>query len=132
MQSCIFCKIVAGELPCYKVYEDEKFLGFLDISPVNSGHILLIPKKHYRWVYDVPDFGAYWCAARVVALAVKKALNAYSVRFLTVGELVPHAHIQIIPQIKQSDQTLHLGSRKAFTPDKMAEIAAKIRQNVVQ
>jgi histidine triad (HIT) family protein len=132
MQSCIFCKIVAGELPSYKVYEDEKFLGFLDISPVNSGHTLLIPKAHYRWVYDVPEFGAYWCAARVVALAAKKALNAYSVRFLTVGELVPHAHIQIIPQIKQSDKTLHLGERKSFTPEKMAEIAAKIRQNVVK
>lgn len=124
---CVFCKIVSGELPSYKIYEDEKYLGFLDISPVNPGHLLLIPKTHYRWVYDVPEFGEYFEIAKKIALAAKEALGAYSIRFLTVGELVPHAHIQIIPQIEPSDKTIHLGERKSFAPEKMAEIAKKIR-----
>ncbi|MCX6705850.1 MAG: HIT domain-containing protein, partial [Candidatus Woesebacteria bacterium] len=76
MDNCIFCKIVKGEIPCYKVYEDNNFLAFLDIKPLTRGNSLLISKKHYRWVYDVPDFGSYWEAAKKVALATIKALGA--------------------------------------------------------
>ncbi|MGB4965754.1 MAG: HIT domain-containing protein, partial [Microgenomates group bacterium] len=52
MDTCIFCKIAAGEIPSYKVYEDEYFVGFLDAYPISKGHALLVPKKHYRWTYD--------------------------------------------------------------------------------
>lgn len=103
MSDCIFCKIIAGEIPCHKVYEDENFLAFLDINPVSPGHTLLIPKKHFRWVYDVDQFGQYWQTAQKIALALKNSsLNPDFVTFLTMGNDVPHAHIHIIPR-QESD-----------------------------
>ena len=60
MENCIFCKIVSGEIPSYKVYEDNEFMAFLDVRPLNLGHTLVIPKKHYRWVWDVPNIGEYY------------------------------------------------------------------------
>jgi len=99
MTDCIFCKIIKGEIPCYKVYEDDLFLAFLDINPTNPGHTLLIPKKHYRWVYDVAEFAKYWRVARKIALAIKNSeLEPDFVTFLTMGNEVPHAHIHIIPR----------------------------------
>ena len=64
---CIFCKIVAGEIPSHKVYEDSDYLAFLDIRPLNPGHTLVVPKKHYRWVWDDPDIGKYYQAVGRVA-----------------------------------------------------------------
>jgi histidine triad (HIT) family protein len=98
MEDCIFCKIVRGEIPCYKVYEDNNFLGFLDIKPLNPGNSLLIPKIHYRWVTDVPNFGEYFDIAKKIALATLPVVKANSVSFLTLGYEVPHAHIRIIPR----------------------------------
>ncbi len=97
-ESCIFCKIVAGEMPCYRVYEDDQFLGFLDIFPRVVGHCLLIPKEHHRWVYDVPNFGGYWEAARAISDACMKAFEPEFVSFITHGLEVPHAHIHIMPR----------------------------------
>ncbi len=99
-QDCIFCKIVAGELPCYKVYEDEDFLGFLDIMPFNPGHVLLVPKKHYQWVDEVPEGLGYFDAARKVVKALKEERNAFAVSYLTLGFDVSHAHLQLIPRYK--------------------------------
>lgn len=99
MDDCIFCKIVAGNIPCHKVYEDDLFIAFLDINPVSSGHTLLIPKNHYRWVYDVPDIGKYFQIAQNIALAIQKSdLKPDYISFLTIGNEVPHAHIHIIPR----------------------------------
>src|SRR5665648_451021 len=99
MSDCIFCKIVKGEIPCHKVYEDDNFLAFLDINPVSPGHTLLIPKNHYRWVYDVPNFGEYWQVAQKIALNIKNSpLNPEYISFLTIGNEVPHAHVHIIPR----------------------------------
>lgn len=128
---CIFCKIVAGELPCYKVYEDSQFLGFLDINPSSFGHSLLIPKKHYRWVYDVPNFGEFFEVAKKVALTLKSTLNVDYVSFLTLGELVQHAHIHIIPQ-KKSEEPIRWGQKQEVSSEKMEEISRKILQNVVK
>ena len=100
MSDCIFCKIVKGEIPCHKVYEDDNFLAFLDINPAASGHTLLIPKTHYRWVYDVPNFGEYWEVAKKVALQQKEKFNCEFVSFATMGTEIPHAHIHIIPHYK--------------------------------
>ena len=72
MTDCLFCKIVAGEIPCQKVYEDDKFLAFLDIKPQSPGHTLLIPKTHYRWVYDVENYSEFWEKASA-ALRCKSA-----------------------------------------------------------
>lgn len=99
MDDCIFCKIVKGDIPCHKVYEDDNYLAFLDINPVSLGHTLLIPKNHYRWVYDVPNFGEYWQIAQKLALSIKNSsLNSDFISFLTMGNQVHHAHIHIIPR----------------------------------
>ena len=97
MENCIFCKIAKGEIPATKVYEDDNFLGIMDIAPLSKGHVQLIPKTHYRWTWDVPNFGDYWEVARKVALAQMKGLNAKMVEFLTHGMQVEHAHIWIVP-----------------------------------
>lgn len=99
MDDCIFCKIIKGEIPCRKIYEDDNFLAFLDINPVAIGHTLLIPKTHYRWVYDLPNFGEFWQVAQKLAIAIKNStLNPEYISFITMGNEVAHAHIHIIPR----------------------------------
>ena len=101
MENCIFCKIVSGKIPSYKIYENNLFYSFLDVFPKTKGHTLIIPKKHYRWVYDVPEFGVYWETALTVTKAVQKALKPEWVSYLTVGLIAPHAHIHIIPRYEK-------------------------------
>ncbi len=97
MENCIFCKIVAGEVPAEKVYEDDVFLAFLDIRPQSPGHTLVIPKQHYRWVWDVPSIGAYFTVVRDIAHALQKAFGTEEIHERVVGEEVPHAHVGVIP-----------------------------------
>lgn len=97
MTDCIFCKIVKGEIPCYKVYEDDKFLAFLDINPQSPGHTQVIPKEHFRWVWDTPNTGEYFEVAKKVALAQQKAFNTEFILSKIVGEDVSHAHIWVFP-----------------------------------
>lgn len=125
MKNCIFCQIVEGKAPCYKVYEDDKFLGFLDIYPRTKGHTLLIPKKHYQWVYDVPDFDKYWLAALKITKAMKKVFNPYFITYVTHGLEVPHAHIHILP--RNEKETSFVPEVKVFSKEKMEEIAEKLR-----
>src|SRR4051812_29351975 len=75
MHDCIFCKIVRGEIPSTKVYEDEDFLAFMDKNPRSPGHVQVIPKKHYRWVWDVPHIGKYFEVAQKIARAQQKAFH---------------------------------------------------------
>jgi len=126
MENCIFCKIVRGELPAFKVYDDGIFFGFLDIQPLNPGNVLLVPKKHYRWVYDVPEFGRYFETAKKIGLAAQRAVGADSINFLTVGEEVPHAHIRIIPRFKNDGGVMELVNIKTIEKPKMQEIAKLI------
>lgn len=97
MENCVFCKIVKGEIPAHKVYEDEHFLAFLSIDPLAPGHTLVIPKDHYRWVWDVPDVGSYFEVVRKIARAQQQAFKTEAVLSKIVGEEVPHAHIWIFP-----------------------------------
>jgi histidine triad (HIT) family protein len=97
MQDCIFCKIARGELAAHKIYEDGQFLAFLDLFPFCEGHTLVIPKKHFRWVWDVPNVGEYFEVCRKVAIHYKKTLNIDLVITLIFGEQVPHAHVQLLP-----------------------------------
>lgn len=133
MENCIFCKIVKGEIPCYKVYEDDLFLAFLDINPVTAGHILLIPKKHYRWVYDVFEFDKYWKVAKKIALSIKKSsLKPNFVTFLTMGNEVPHAHIHIIPR-NNSDQVGSVLSsipHQKFSDEEFIKITTTIKDSL--
>lgn len=95
--NCIFCKIIAGEIPAHKVYEDDNFLAFLDINPRSPGHTLIIPKNHYRWVWDVPETGDYFIIAKKIALAQQEAFGTKAIRAKIIGEEVPHAHIWVYP-----------------------------------
>jgi histidine triad (HIT) family protein len=117
MESCIFCKIVRGEIPATKIYEDENFLAFLDIHPQSPGHVQVIPKAHYRWVWDVPDAGAYFEVARKIARAQQKAFHTDWVLSRIIGEEAPHAHIWVFP----SDEAK--GDK-----NNLAENAEKLRQ----
>ena len=119
---CIFCKIVKGEIPSYKIYEDELFLGFLDIFPLSRGNALVIPKVHHRWVNDVPEFGAYREAARTIARSIEKNLGVSSISYLTLGEEVPHAHIRIIPRYSVDDMYLSLRQPLKYTEAQMKSI----------
>jgi len=112
MDSCIFCKIVQGEIPAHKVYEDDSFLAFLDIRPMSPGHTLIIPKKHYRWVWDTPNAGAYFEVTQKIALALKKAWNTDEVFSKIIGEEVPHAHIWVYqnPEKTQGDKSDFVGN----------------------
>jgi len=97
MKNCVFCKIVKGKLPCWKIYEDKKYLAFLDIGPFCEGHTLIIPKKHYRWVWEVPDLGQYFVTAGKIVNHFQKVSGKKWVSSLIWGQLVNHAHIQILP-----------------------------------
>ena len=129
-ENCEFCKIAAGEVPSYKVYEDNDFLAFLDINPNTRGHCLVIPKKHYRWTYDVPNFGEYFEVAKKVALASLKDLNAEWVSFYTVGVDVSHAHIHVIPRYKKDlhGATVDTHVHEKFSEKEMKKIAEKIKK----
>jgi histidine triad (HIT) family protein len=96
MTDCIFCKIVAGEVPSYKIYEDEKYLAFLDVFPKTSAQMLVIPKEHVEWVWDVPSLGEYYEVAGKVARHIRE-VSGEPVRQMVYGFQVPHAHIQLRP-----------------------------------
>lgn len=132
MADCIFCKIVKGEIPCYKVYEDKSFFAFLDIRPLTKGNCLVVPKKHCRWTYEVPNFGEYFEVAKKVGLAAQKAFSAEWVCFLTLGLEVPHAHIRVIPRYKDDlhDVVIDLDKYEKLDERQMKEIASKIKENI--
>ncbi|MBS3145838.1 HIT family protein [Candidatus Woesearchaeota archaeon] len=130
MEKCIFCNIAKKEIPSHQVYEDGKFLAFLDINPRNPGHTLVIPKKHYRWVWDVEDIGDYYNVIKKVANALKKAFNIELVVSLVLGEEVPHAHVWLVPRFKDDGHgsSIDLSNIKKIPEDEMKEIAEKIRR----
>ena len=97
MKDCVFCQIVKGKLPKWKIYEDKDFLAFLDIAPFCDGHTLLIPKKHYRWVWDYPEIGRYFQTAGKIISHYRQVSNKQWVTSIVWGTDVPHAHIQILP-----------------------------------
>lgn len=97
MNDCVFCKIVEGEIPAYKVYEDKDFVAFLDIRPLSPGHTLVIPKKHHRFVWDVSDIGGYFTVVQKIAKALQKISGTDEVLAKVVGEEVAHAHVWIFP-----------------------------------
>ncbi len=97
MAVCVFCKIVKGEIPAHKIYEDKNFLAFLDINPQTPGHTQVIPKKHYRWVWEAPNIGEYFEVVRKIAKAQQKAFNTEMIISRIVGDEVPHAHVWVFP-----------------------------------
>lgn len=107
MESCIFCKIVAGEIPAQKIFEGENSIAFLDIHPKVPGHTLLIPKTHHQWFQDMPDSisDALFRDAKTVAKKLKKEYSADFIRVGIVGTDIPHVHLHLFPQ-KMTDKNL--------------------------
>ena len=118
METCIFCKIISKEIPAHIVYENDEFLAFLDIRPQSPGHTLIIPKKHYRWVWDVPNQTGYFDVVSKIALAQKKAFKQDHILSKIVGEEIHHAHIWVFP----SDKTI--GNKNDFVANKVKLIEA--------
>lgn len=123
----IFSKIIAGEIPSYKVAEDDRFYAFLDINPVNWGHTLVVPKQETDYLFDLDDnqLGEMMVFAKKVAVAIKKVIPCRKVGVAVLGLEVPHAHIHLIPIQNEGDMDFR---NKISTPDpaRMAKIAADI------
>jgi histidine triad (HIT) family protein len=128
MEDCIFCKIISGDIPSYKVYEDENFYAFLDINPRNRGHIQVIPKQHYRWVWDVPNIGEYFEVVQRLANAMKKAFSTDYIVSLILGEEVEHAHVWLVPRFKGDGHgdSIDIGNIKKIDEQEMKEAAKEI------
>ncbi len=128
----VFSKIVAGEIPCYKVAEDENFLAFLDINPLVEGHTLVIPKKEMDYIFDLDSdtYSGLMAFARKVAKSIKSTIDCKRVGVAVLGMEVPHAHIHLVPLRKESD--LNFSNPKIeLTNDEMNKIANKISSKVV-
>jgi len=99
MDDCVFCKIVAGDIPSHRVYEDEGYSAFLDIHPKSPGHLQVVPKKHYRYVWDVPEneFSAYMKVVRRLANALRGTFGTDMIFSRVMGDEVPHAHVWLFP-----------------------------------
>jgi len=125
----IFSKIIAGEIPCYKVAESPEFFSFLDINPLAKGHVLVVPKKEVDYIFDLDDatLGNMMIFSKRVALAIEKAIPCKRIGVTVIGLQVPHAHIHLIPISRESD--IHFGrSKQKFTPTEFKEIAEAIAE----
>lgn len=127
----IFSRIVAGEIPCYKIAEDERFFAFLDIHPLTMGHTLVIPKKETDYLFDLEDeeLAGLHLFAKKIALGIKRAVTCKRVGMAVVGLEVPHAHIHLIPIMEESDMQF---SRPKLnpSPESMEQVAADIRKQL--
>ncbi|MGC8720775.1 MAG: HIT family protein, partial [Thermodesulforhabdaceae bacterium] len=131
MESCIFCQIVKGSIPSAKIYEDDSVLSFLDINPINPGHALVIPKKHYPTIIDVDDEDLKKTAVvtKIVARAIKEALNCDGINILqnnfgAAGQLIFHFHIHVIPRFEGDGFEIWHG--KPYEKGVMSEVQSKI------
>lgn len=124
--NCIFCQIVKNQKFSHKIYEDQRFLAFLDVYPRTEGHTLVIPKIHYRWVYDVPFFDQYWLTVLKITNAMKKAFNPYFISYTTHGLQIPHAHIHILPRKKR--ETDFIPEVKNISYKQLSLIANKLKK----
>ncbi|MBP5318587.1 MAG: HIT domain-containing protein [Paludibacteraceae bacterium] len=127
----IFSKIVAGEIPCYKVDETDKFLAFLDINPLVKGHTLVIPKREVDYIFDMEDdeLAAFQLYAKKVAAAIKKTIPCKKVGQAVIGLEVPHAHIHLIPIQAESDM-IFSNKKQQIPADEMMAIANAIHSNM--
>ena len=136
MKDCIFCKIIVGEIPCNKVYEDNNTLAFLDIKPVNQGHCLVIPKEHFEDILDTKEehLKAIMITTKKVAKAVMEATKAqgFNIHINTkeaAGQVVNHTHFHIIPRF--TNDGLKLWPQHSLEEKEMQEIAKKIKAAVI-
>jgi histidine triad (HIT) family protein len=135
---CIFCKIVSGEIPSVKVYEDDRVFAFMDINPINEGHLLIIPKAHAATIHEIAeaDFLAVMSATHKLAAAVKKALNPDGINLLQLNgkaanQVVPHLHVHIVPRWFGDGVTVSQWQLVAGDMEKIKGVAEKIQGQIV-
>lgn len=129
---CVFCKIVQGEVPCYKVYEDERCLAFLDIYPLRPGHVLVIPKRHEPdfWELQADEYQHCMTIAQSLAKHIKSRLATKRVGLIITGFDVPHTHIHLIPLNSEKEltsQSLKASGLPYPSAEEFADMAEKIR-----
>lgn len=126
--STIFTKIIKGEIPCYKVAEDDNYFAFLDINPVQKGHVLVVPKIEEDYIFRLDDetLSGLTVFAKKVALAIEKAVSCTRVAVAVIGLEVPHVHIHLIPIHRESD--LNFAQKKEVEAEEMAKIAKAIAE----
>ena len=126
--STIFTKIVNGEIPCFKVAENDKFLAFLDINPISKGHVLVIPKLEVDYIFDLEDelLAQFMMFAKLVAKKIKIAFPCEKVGVTVIGLEVPHAHIHLVPMNKLNDMNFS-NPKLQLSMDELESIAESIR-----
>ena len=136
MEDCIFCKIIKGDIPCAKLYEDQNVLAFLDIGPLSDGHTLVIPKQHFDRLHDCPAelLGKIGTQLGRIAKAVMMAIGSDGYNLLNnnsraAGQLVEHLHFHIIPR-NEGDGVFNRWPAYEYPDGKIEEIAVKIRENL--
>jgi histidine triad (HIT) family protein len=130
--STIFTKIINGEIPCYKIAEDDNFFAFLDINPLKAGHTLVVPKKKTDYIFDLDDkqLSGLIIFSKKVAVAIKSAIPCKRIGVAILGLEVPHAHIHLVPMDNMEDVNFKNPKLK-FSPEEFKEIAAKISRKVI-
>ena len=126
----IFTRIINGEIPCYKIAEDENYFAFLDISPLAKGHTLVVPKKETDYIFDIEDaeLAGLMLFAKKVALAIDKAVPCTRVGIAVIGLEVPHAHIHLIPL--HTDAINFSQPKLKLEKEELEQIAAAIRERL--
>ncbi len=129
----IFTRIIKGEIPCYKVAEDERYFAFLDINPLKAGHTLIVPKTEIDYIFDLSDdhLAGLIIFSKKVAKAIKEAFPCNRVGVAILGLEVPHAHIHLVPMDSMNDINFKNPKLK-FTPEEFREIAERIREKILQ
>jgi len=135
MADCIFCKIIAGEIPSYKIYEDQNVLAFLDIAPVNPGHTLVITKNHYANLEEIPEaeLAELIKVVKKIGQALKDGLkvSGYNVQENndpSAGQIIPHIHFHIVP--RQKGDGLNLWPQGKYQENEAQEVANKIKEAI--
>ena len=127
----IFTKIIEGDIPCHKIAENDQFLAFLDISPLQKGHTLVIPKKEEDYIFDIEDqlLADMMVFAKRVATKIKSVMPCNRIGVAVVGLEVPHAHIHLVPMQNEGD-LLNFSDKKKFTPEEFQKITKLISENI--
>jgi histidine triad (HIT) family protein len=128
----VFTRIIKGEIPCYKVAENERFIAFLDISPLKAGHTLVVPKQETDYIFDLDDdlLREMTIFSKKVASAIRKAFPCNRIGIAVLGLEVPHAHIHLVPMDNMNDLNFKNPKLK-FSPEQFREIAEKIKAELV-
>lgn len=126
----IFSRIIAGEIPSYRVAEDEKYYAFLDINPLSEGHTLVVPKREVDYIFDLDEaeYAGLQLFAKRVAAAIEKSVPCKRVGVAVIGLEVPHAHIHLVPISSEADMDFRR-EKLSLSPERMAEIASSIAAN---